>query len=133
MNDLINLLQTLTLLVGLLCSIMVLLLIVYNLGRFATAFEKLIQAIDRIGEATGCCETPKAVGPPEPPPNQDIQENAAPKIKRYPCHRCDAKLPEEPINGVIKDGVSILVFKCRRCGKETEIDPEKSVPVTENK
>jgi DNA-directed RNA polymerase subunit RPC12/RpoP len=133
MNDLINLLQTITLLVGLLLSITVLFLIVYTLGKFTTALQKLLKAIDQIGQPVVQVHTSTIASAPEPPPNRDIQEDAPPQMKRYPCGTCNAKLPEEPKHSVIKDDVSLLVFKCRRCGKETEINPEKWVPVTENK
>jgi hypothetical protein len=130
MNDLINLLQTLALVLTLILVIFVLGWIVYAFRKFVVLFNRLIEEM----EGPRCCcasqpdkATEKAIVP-EPPPNRDIQEDASPEIKRYPCHRCNAKLPEEPTHSVIKDEISILVFKCRRCGKETEINPTKDQP-----
>jgi hypothetical protein len=132
MNDLINLLQTLALVMTLILVIFVLGWTVYAFRKFVVLFNKLIEEIERPHKCLAN-DTPKATAPeplPEPPPNQSVQED---EIKRYPCHRCKAKLPEAPTHSVIKDEVSVLVYKCRRCGKETEVDPATAEPVTENK
>jgi hypothetical protein len=128
MNDLINLLQTLALVLTLILVIFVLGWIVYAFRQFVVLFNKLIQELERpqVHVHTATANT----SPPSTP--VEVKEDAvAPlEIKRYACHVCRARLPEQPINGIIKDEISFLVYKCRRCGKETEVDPSKATPVS---
>lgn len=123
MNDLINLLQTLALVLTLILVIFVLGWTVYAFRKFVVLFNKLVEELDR--PQVQVHTNTVATTAPEPPPNRDIREDEPPQVelKRYPCHRCKAKLPDVPALSVIKEGVTFLVFKCRRCGKETEVDP----------
>lgn len=130
MADLINLLQTITLLAGLLVSVVVLFMIVYFLGKLTTAFETLLKAIERIGQQPAIVPVRPTREPedevdepvPAPPENHDVEP------QQYHCDTCKAKLPLIPKHSVIKDTITLLVFKCRRCGKETEVDPAKGQP-----
>jgi hypothetical protein len=133
MNDLVNLLQTLVLVLTLILVVFVLGWTVYAFRKFVILFNHLIDEIEKPrvcvhteATATASPESRAVVAP------VDAQEEPV-ELKRYPCHRCKAKLPEEPTHSVVKDEVNILVFKCRRCGKETEVDPLKTEPITENK
>lgn len=123
MNDLINLLQTLALVLTLILVIFVLGWIVYAFRKFVVLFNKLIEEMDQPKVQVHSATVTSA---PEPPQNRIIREDVPAEIKRYPCHRCNAKLPEQPTHSVVKDETTLLVFKCKRCGKETEINPEVS-------
>lgn len=126
MADLINMLQTITLLAGLLLSVSVLFMIVYFIAKLATAFETMLKAIERIGQKIAIVPVPEPVQveeeAPAPPENRDDEP------QQYHCTTCNAKLPLTPKHSVIKDEITLLVFKCRRCGKETEVDPAKGQP-----
>jgi DNA-directed RNA polymerase subunit RPC12/RpoP len=130
MADLINLLQTITLLAGLCLSVTVLFMIVYFLGKLASAFETLLKAIEKIGKEHAIVpvrptkEPEDEIDEPEPAP----PANQAVEPQQYHCETCNAKLPLMPKHSVIKDTITLLVFKCRRCGKETEVDPAKGQP-----
>jgi hypothetical protein len=130
MTDLINLLQTLALVLTLILVIFVLGWIVYAFRKFVVLFNRLIEEIER-PRCSCACRTDKATAPaivPAPPQNQSVEEEAEVPDEQYHCGTCDAKLPKIPKHSVIKDEISILVFKCRRCGKETEVDPAKGQP-----
>jgi hypothetical protein len=127
MNDLVNMLQTLALVLTVLLEITMLLWIVYAFRKLIVVFNKLMEEMER-PHVHVQTTTVAATTPAESPPTILPEEPAAPVV-RYPCHRCKCKLPPLPLHSLIKDGVTILVFKCGRCGKETEIDPEKSEPV----
>lgn len=126
MNDLVNPLQTLALVAVLVLTFAGLGWIVYAFTRFAAAFNKMIQTMEKTAEHTVTISTGQEEQAPEPPPNRDIREDVPVELKRYQCHRCHAKLPESPTHSIIKEAVTFLVFKCRRCGKETEVNPEAS-------
>jgi ribosomal protein L40E len=133
MSDLINILQTLALVMTLLVVLFVLCWIVYAFRKFVTLFNKLIEEMERPRIHVQTTVSAAQPGAPVPTPEvlEEVDETA--EIKRYPCHRCNARLPETPTHSVVKDEIAFLVYKCRRCGKETEVDPAKTLPVTENK
>jgi DNA-directed RNA polymerase subunit RPC12/RpoP len=123
MNDLINLLQTLALVLTLILVIFVLGWTVYAFRKFVVLFNKLVDELER--PQVQVHTSTIATAPPEPPVTREIDADTPPEIKRYKCHRCDAKLPETPTHSIVKDEVTLLVFKCRRCGKETEVNPDQ--------
>ena len=137
MSDTVNALQTLALVLTCLVMLAILLWIVYFFPRMVRVFNAMLENLEnpKVNVQTSTISTPMqitkdaTVPVPEPQPTQTVQEDAAPEIKRYPCHRCSAKLPETPTHSIVKDGITLLVFKCRRCSKETEVDPEKTAPI----
>lgn len=136
MNDLVNALQTLALVLTLGLTLLTLVFVVYALAKLAGAFQELLKAIKQphihVHTATVTSSPGKQhvmEADAEPDTQEDVPEDKIPPAleRRYKCHRCNAKLPAEPTHSVIKETINYLVFKCRRCGKETEIDPEKTL------
>jgi DNA-directed RNA polymerase subunit RPC12/RpoP len=127
MTDLINLLQTLALVLTLLLVIFILLWIVYAFRKFVVLFNKMIEEIEKslVRPQKMPVSEPEPVEEEEPPAPP---ENVSDEPKQYHCETCNAKLPLIPKHSVIKDTITLLVFKCRRCGKETEVDPAKGQP-----
>lgn len=61
-----------------------------------------------------------------PPAAMDVP----PKKLRYMCKgKCRCRLPEDPIRAEAREAKSILIYRCGKCSKEQEIDPETDQPV----
>jgi DNA-directed RNA polymerase subunit RPC12/RpoP len=129
MNDLINLLQTLALVLTLILVIFVLGWIVYAFRKFVVLFNRLVEELEKPHVCVPHTAT-VSTAPASIPVVASEDAVVAPEVNRYACHRCKAKLPEAPTHSIVKDEIAFLVYKCRRCGKETEVDPAKTPPVT---
>jgi hypothetical protein len=135
MKETLDTLQTLVLLMTLLLQTIMVLGIVYSfrlilqvLREFASgnadAIRSLLKTIEApLGESKGSFIAPTNPLPPPPPPSD-------PAIPRAKCHRCQAKLPEVPKDSRIDGEATILIFKCGRCGKDTDVDANTGVVLT---
>jgi hypothetical protein len=134
MKETIDALQTLVLLMTLLLSVIMLLGFVYVFRLLLAALKQLAQfASDRPVIAVQPAPQAPAAQVEKHAPAAEKPEDA-PKalssLPRYRCHRCDAKLPESPVSSRIDGTTTLLNYKCGRCGKQTEVNPEKDTPIT---
>lgn len=122
MKETLETLQTLVLLMTLLLQVIMVLGIVY-------AFSLILRVLREFsaGNAESVRSLLNAIK--EPPAKPVVEEHVetpapdhpAPTIPRAKCHRCSAKLPELPKDSRIEGEATILIFKCGRCGKDTEV------------
>lgn len=122
MKEVIDSLQTLVLCLTLLLTVFTLGWVVYAFRRVVILFNGLIEEFEKPRVYAQTATTTAAVESEVRQAEAQAPE-AVPPIKRYPCHRCKAKLPEVPTHSRIEGETTFLVFKCKRCGKETEVDP----------
>lgn len=132
MKETLETLQTLVLLMTLLLQIIMVLGIVY-------AFRLILQVLrefsaGNIESIRGLLKTIDKAAKEEPLMGAHTKaqpsEATEPQIPRAKCHRCSAKLPEQPKDSRIEGEATILVFKCGRCGKDTEVDAASGVVLT---
>jgi hypothetical protein len=131
MKETLDTLQTLVLLMTLLLQTIMVLGIVYALRLILQALKDLAVSNAQVTRRVLSAIDERPV--PEPsidPAPAHAEASAQPAIPRAKCHRCQAKLPEVPKDSRIDGEATILVFKCGRCGKDTDVDATTGVVLT---
>jgi RNase P subunit RPR2 len=128
MKETIDALQMLVLLMVLLLSLVMLLGFVYTFRLLLAALKNLGQTAADKPLVTSQTHTATATVEKAVEIEKAIDTPKAVALPRYLCHRCNGRLPETPVSSRIDGDATFLKYKCGRCGKETEIDPEKATP-----
>jgi hypothetical protein len=128
MRESIEALQITLLLTTLLLSLVMLLGFVYTFRLLIAALKQLAQLVN---ETPSGAKAPPSPVPAPPAPAATVEELKPVSLPRYKC-KCNARLPENPKSSRIDGLNTILIYKCGRCGKDTEVNLSTE-PVTGDK
>lgn len=121
MKETLETLQTLVLLMTLLLQMIMVLGIVYAFRLILPILKDISVGNAQITRSLINALEERPAPEPSTAPVHVYTEASQPAIPRAKCHRCQAKLPELPKDSRIEGEATILIFKCGRCGKDTEV------------